>query len=94
MVEDPGVDRHLMNGSPEGDLRQLELFEVPVVDRSKLPWQGRSPRALTRGFERFTLKAQAAKSTSDFVSDDQFNLWLPMKKAPWKYQGAPLLKGG
>ena len=56
-----------------------------------LPWEGRSPRALTKGYERFTLKAQAAKSVSDFVDPEQYDLWLTMKKAPWKYQGAPLL---
>ncbi len=58
----------------------------------ELPWGGRSPRALTRGYERFILKAQAAKSTSDFVGDPgQFDLWLPIKKAPREYLGAPSL---
>jgi len=71
---------------------QLDLFEDTVVGSSKTPWEGRSPRALTRGSKMFTLKAQAAKSVSDFVDDDQFDLWLPVKKAPWEYQGAPLLK--
>jgi len=56
-----------------------------------LPWGGRSPRALTRGHRRITLKAQAEKSVSDFVDPDQLDLWLKVKKAPWKYQGAPLL---
>ena len=57
-----------------------------------LPWDGRSPRALTRGYGRFTLQPRAEKSVSDFVSDeDQFDLWLPMKKAPRRYRGAPLL---
>ncbi len=58
-----------------------------------LPWEGRSPRALTRGYKRFTLKTQVAKSTSDFVDPGQYDLWLPIKKAPWIYQGAPLLGG-
>ncbi len=70
---------------------QLDLFEVGVSRTSGLPWEGRSPRELTEGYKRFTLKAQAAKSVSGPKDSDQYDLWLPMKKAPWKYQGAPLL---
>ncbi len=55
------------------------------------PWEGRSPRALTRGYGRFTLKAQAQKSMRDSADPDQYDLWLPAKEAPWVYQGAPLL---
>ena len=72
---------------------QLELGLHDVGDPSRIPWGGRSPRALTAAYERFTLKAQAEKSVRDFVSDEnQFDLWLPIKKAPWIYQGAPLVK--
>jgi len=81
--------------TPEGDQLELALGEKFLVGAASLPWEGRSPRALTRGYKRFTLKAQAEKSVSDFVGDPgQFDLWLPEKKAPWIYQGAPLLKGG
>ena len=60
----------------------------------RIPWDGRSPRDLTRVRFSPIFKAQAEKSVSDFVSDEnQFDLWLPMEKAPWIYQGAPLLKG-
>jgi len=55
------------------------------------PWGGQSPRALTRGFRVGILKAQAAKSMSDFVDREQCDLWLPKIEAPWVYQGAPLL---
>ncbi len=73
---------------------QLPLpgLEEFLVGASREPWGGRSPRALTRGAKRFILKAQAGKSTSDFVGDPrQCDLWLPVEKAPWEYQGAPLL---
>ena len=72
---------------------QLELwgFLEETGCSSREPWGGRSPRALTRGYKRFILKAQAAKSMGDFVDPEQYDLWLPIKKAPWIYQGAPLL---
>ncbi len=72
---------------------QLELSLDDVrLQRVVAPWKGVSPRVLTRAYERFTLKAQAAKNTSGCVDPDQYDLWLPAKKAPWIYQGAPLLK--
>jgi len=47
---------------------------------------------LTAAYERFTLKAQADKSViANDCDENQFDLWLPVKKAPWKYQGAPSL---
>ena len=60
--------------------------------RLKTPWGGASPRELTAAYLRFTLKAQAAKSMSDFVDPEQCDLFA-QKKAPWIYQGAPLLGG-
>ncbi len=57
-----------------------------------LPWGGRSPRALTRGYERFTLKAQAAKARAILLPDEnQYDLWVPIRRAPAIYAGAPLL---
>jgi len=70
---------------------QLEFEGLGLVDPARAPWGGKSPRVLTAAYVRFTLKAQAAKSTSVFVDAEQCDLWLPGKKAPWKYQGAPLL---
>ncbi len=78
----------------EGDQLELGLGEQFLVGADRLPWSGRSPRALTQGYKRFTLKAQAAKSVSGFIDPGQYDLWLPIKKAPWAYQGAPLLGGG
>jgi len=75
---------------PEGDLSQLDLWPKEVVAISKLPWGGRSPRALTRGHLGVILKAQAEKSVSDFVDPDQLEIWVPVKRAP-RYAGAPTL---
>jgi len=70
---------------------QLELFEGGTVI-VKVPWDGRSPRALTRVALGITLKAQAKKSASDFVDPEQYDLWLPLKERPPRYSGAaPLL---
>jgi len=72
---------------------QLELRLPGMLCMHEMPWGGRSPRELTAAYKRVTLKAQAAKSTSDFVSDPrQLDLWLTKEKAPEIYSGAPLLR--
>jgi len=81
-----------MKDTREGDQLELRLGEEFLVGAARLPWGGRSPRALTRGYERFILKAQAKKSVRDSVDPNQYDLWLSTKKAPWLYQGAPLLQ--
>ena len=71
---------------------QLSLELPGLLDAARVPWGGRSPRGLTRVQLSPIFKAQAEKSVSDFVSDEnQYDLWLPIQRAPWKYQGAPLL---
>ena len=67
---------------------QLTLFRCMFKGE---PWEGRSPRALTRGYKALFLRREPQKSMSDLVSDDQLELWPAAKKAPWVYQGAPLL---
>ncbi len=76
---------------PDSDQLELALPSRVMVGDASLPWSGRSPRALTRSYERFILKAQAKKSVSDFVDPEQYDFWRRIKKAPWSYQGAPLL---
>ena len=70
---------------------QLELFLPREAGYVRVPWGGLSPRALTRGHGRFTLKAQAAKSVRDSADAEQLEFWATGEKAPWVYQGAPLL---
>ena len=66
---------------------QLELDLFPGQ-----PWRGCSPRALTRGRLGVIFKAQDVKSVSDFVDPAQLSFAFIETGAPWKYQGAPLLK--
>ncbi len=86
-----------MKPSRVGD--QLELWgDDERVPKGEVPWGGQSPRELTRGYalgldKGFILKTQGAKSVGDDGACEQYDLWLPIKKAPWKYQGAPLLGG-
>ena len=71
---------------------QLSLFQNESSAHVRAPWGGGSARVLTKSYKRFILKAQAGKSVSGCVSDEnQYDLWLPIAKAPWKFQGAPLL---
>ena len=72
-------------------IAQLDLWPLEVA---RLPWGGRSPRSMTRvALDRVViLKPQGAKDERVFNDPDQVDLWLPAKKAPWVYQGAPLLK--
>ena len=78
------------------DQRQFDLWDgsgLAGLDLGRLPWRGMSPRGLTRVAAGLILKAQAAKSVSEFVDPAQYDLFIPPKKAPWQYQGAPLLVG-
>ena len=67
---------------------QLDLFEDVV----RLPWYGRSPRSLTRCAIALFSRREPQKDDCGFLDPDQYDLWLPTKKAPWVYQGAPLLQ--
>ena len=67
---------------------QLDLF----VDVCALPWQGRSPRDLTRCAQSFIFKAQAAKGRPPPRDPAQLEIFPRADNAPWIYQGAPLLK--
>ena len=67
---------------------QMDLF----VDVEALPWYGRSPRSLTRASLALFLRREPQKDERFFVDPDQLSFGWPVKKAPWKYQGAPLLQ--
>ena len=58
---------------------QLELGLFAGV-----PWEGRSPRVLTRGSMGLILKPEAAKARATFVDPDQIEMF-PRRKAPRRY---------
>ena len=66
---------------------QLELFE----DVDALPWQGRSPRALTRASMALFLRRKPQKDGRFFVDPEQLEIWPTGNKAPRRRRGAPLL---
>ncbi len=67
---------------------QLELDLFPGE-----PWDGKSPRALTRGRLLFILKPGGAKSMRDEVDPLQYDMWPTATNAPrFVYRGAPLLR--
>ena len=67
---------------------QLDLFE----DVMRQPWQGRSPRGLTRAAKLLFFR-QAPQRTPDIFDGDQLTLFPELvKKAPQVYRGAPLLQ--
>jgi len=74
-------------------IHQLDLWESEV---SRMPWRGHSPRemTLTRSPEVLFLRQEPQKDDRFFVDPNQVDMWLPAEKAPWVYQGAPLLLGG
>jgi len=70
-------------------VKQLDLWPHEVVDR---PWGGKSPRELTKGYKRFSLKPRAEKRMVEFVDPDQFDLWLPNVTLPTHtWGGSPSL---
>jgi len=71
---------------------QLDLWEVEL---QRLPWRGRSPRVLTRGGKALFLRRKPQKDVRFYAGPEQLDMFhAATRKAPWRYQGAPLLKGG
>ena len=73
----------------EGDQFVLDLFRGE-------PWDGRSPRGLTRAGKALYLRPEPPRREVLHVTDrDQYDFWRPMgrqeKKAPQQYRGAPSL---
>ena len=60
--------------TPEGRARLDELRQE-APDNS-LPWGGRSPRVLTKAYERFTLRREAAPLDEDAMLDEQYQRFL------------------
>ena len=55
------------------------------------PWQGQSPRALTRGSKVLFLRREPQKADRFFVDPDQYDLFRAVRKGPHQYDGAPSL---
>jgi len=70
---------------------QYELFPAIEVDQQDIPWGGVSPRALTKGFKKFSLKAQAVKRMIAVFDPEQCDLFVVSKNVGPRYSGAPLL---
>jgi len=71
----------------DGDQLRLALF-------TDEPWDGQSPRALTRVGLGFILKAEAAPPRGPFHDPEQLELWpvdKPHRERGPVYDGAPLL---
>ncbi len=73
--------------------RQLELcLDDKRVRVALVPWSGESPRDLTKARAALFLRREAQKSMRDPLQTDLFDdRSLLAEKAPWRYQGAPLL---
>ena len=68
---------------------QLDLLEDVVA----LPWNGRSPRSLTRAAKASFLRREPQKDERFFVDPEQYDMFRRRKrKAPPLRGGAPLLK--
>ncbi len=73
----------------DGDQFRLDLFRG-------VPWNGRSPRGLTRvGLGLYLRPEPPVREV--FFDPEQLELWPvdrpPVKKGPFVYEGAPLLSG-
>ena len=74
-----------------GEQLLLGLVVTGAENAQPVPWGGRSPRALTRGYELGILKAQAAKEHGRIDLSVQIEMWPERQKDPFVYEGAPLL---
>ncbi len=79
-----------MRRRPFGEQRELFEGGTAIV---RIPWDGRSPRALTSGYARFTFRAQAVKNTSGDIDSDQYDLFEARVEGPPPdlWEGAPTL---
>ncbi len=65
----------MMTDAGREELDRLRV-EDPRSDQLELPWGGRSPRVLTRAYERFTLRRQASPLDEDSMLDEQYRRFL------------------
>ena len=76
-------------GTPHvGDQLELALDD----QRVRIPWEGRSPRGLTRGFGALFLRqAPPKKRERSRDCPGQIDLFEDRKRLPGRSRGAPLL---
>ncbi len=72
----------------DGD--QLEMFSRREMGAQLVPWEGRSPRELTRVRIVLFSSGEAQKSVSDLVSPERPEIGRPTM-GPLRYEGAPSL---
>jgi len=58
---------------------------------SRLPWEGKSPRSLTRGAIALFLRREPQKDDRFFVDPNQYDLFRAAITGRRQYGGAPLL---
>ncbi len=68
---------------------QLDLWPLAV---KRLPWGGARPRDLTRGSKVLYLRRKPQRTPAVFDPTQLDFFKRSGKKAPWFYQGAPLLQ--
>ena len=80
-----------MHGQPSHGCE--EQLSLELLDRRiNVPWEGRSPRGLTRGANLVILKAQAASRMTEAKFGDQIEMWpTEQKPAPHVWGGGPSL---
>jgi len=61
------------------------------LDWSGIPWDGRSPRGLTRGSKALFLRREPQEDDCFFVDPNQCDLFLEAKTGSQDSPGAPLL---
>ena len=73
---------------------QLELWtEAELRECMRgIPWDGRSPRGLTRARQALFSRREPQKTPAIFDVDQLPLFPRLVTNAPWVYQGAPLLK--
>ena len=67
---------------------QLDLWQVEL---DALPWQGQSPRGLTRGAKVLYSRREPGKDDRFFADARQFDLFVDATRKGPVYAGAPLL---
>ncbi len=80
-----------MMRSPEESYPDGEQLELWPGLFPRLPWEGRSPRALTRGSKVVILQAQAGRGHERFIADREQCEMVLGDRAPLLRRGAPLL---